>query len=475
MGWIIARNGHDKHLSSPSTHGLLIPMKTVIIGAGQVGYNLAEQLVLEKRDVVLIERDPTRAEFASAHLDCMVIRGEGNNMDDIRQAGTADADFFVAATDSDEVNIISCFLVGAEFERPTRIARVRNLAYLKTKMFANPHLGIDFVVNQETEAAKAIINTVRHGATTDVTVFENTKMELRKLFVDHRSFFRNKSLKKIKSSIEEPFLVAGIIREGDVIIPTGNTQVLENDHIYLAATEKSLETVLHKVGKVRSRLQHIVIVGGSAIGQYVAGYLAGQGYHIKLVDRDPIRCRELAESLPSVLVLHGDISDEGIFQDEQLGDSDLIITTTDNEELNILAAVYAKSQGAHRALSLVSKANYLTVAANLGIDATVSPKLSSVNTILRFLRRGNVRSVQTLFDGKTEVIEFTVTENSDVAGMALKDIRIPKNALILAVRRPDLDIIPDGNTNLNPGDVVMTFTKKNAIDKLERLFLDSDS
>jgi len=448
-------------------------MKTVIIGAGQVGYNLAEQLILEKRDVVLIERDPKRAEFAAAHLDCMVIRGEGNNLADLKQAGTGDADFFVAATDSDEVNIISCFLVGAEFEQPTRIARVKNLAYLKTKMFANPSLGIDFVVNQETEAAKAILNTVRHGATTDVTVFENTEMELRKLFVDSRSFFRNKSLRKIKAAIDDQFLVAGIIRNGEVIIPSGNTQVMENDHIYLAATEKSLENVLHKVGKVRSTLRHIVLVGGTAIGRYVAGYLSNQGYHVKLVDRDPERCRELAEALPKVLVLNGDISDEAIFQDERLGDSDLIITATDNEELNILTAVYAKSQGAHRALALVSKANYLTVAANLGIDATVSPKISSVNIILRFLRRGNVRSVQTLFDGKTEVIEFSVTETSDVVGLALKDIRIPKNALILAVRRPDADIIPDGNTILNPGDVVMTFTKKNAIDKLERLFLDS--
>jgi len=131
-------------------------MKTVIVGAGQVGYNLAEQLILEKRDVVLVEKDPERARYAAAHLDCMVIPADGNNLEEIRAAGLEDAQYFVAATNSDEVNIIACFLVGAEFPNLTKIARVRNLYYLKTSLFASRDLGIDFVVNQETEAAKAI-------------------------------------------------------------------------------------------------------------------------------------------------------------------------------------------------------------------------------------------------------------------------------------------------------------------------------
>lgn len=444
-------------------------MKTVIIGAGQVGYNLAEQLILEKRDVVLVERDPTRAEFASSHLDCMVLRGEGNNVEDLVRAGIETADYFVAATNSDEVNIIACFLVGSEYSRPTKIARVKNLYYLKTKMFANPDLGIDFVINQETEAAKAILTTVRHGATSNVTVFDNTAIELRKLFIDTHSFFRNKSLKKIKSSIADEFLVAGILRDGDVIIPSGNVQVHENDHIYLAATETSLDNVLHKAGKVYARLRHVIVVGGSPIGRYVATYLAKSGYHVKMVERDREKCRQMAEDMPGVMVLNGDISDEGIFQDEAIAETDLIITATDNEELNVLAGVYAKSLGTSRALALVSKANYLNLAANLGIDATVSPKLSSVNTILRYLRRGNVRSIQTLFDGRTEVIEFIIPEHSPVVDQPLKELRIPKNSLILAVKRSGKDFIPDGNTVFQQGDIVLAFTKKNALEKLEKL------
>lgn len=462
----------DRGLEDSGISCFTVAMKTVIIGAGQVGYNLAEQLILEKRDVVLIERDPTRVEFCATRLDCMVLGGEGNNIDDLRQAGLEDTDFFVAATDSDEVNIIACFLVGAEFENVTKIARVKNLYYLKTRMFASPHLGIDFVVNQETEAAKSILSTVRHGAVTDVTAFENTSMELRKLFIDRQSSFRNRSLKKIKGTMGEEFLIAGILRDGDVIIPTGNTRVLENDHVYLAATEDAMERVLKKAGKVGGRLRHIVVVGGSAIGRYVTGSLASGGYRVKLVERDSAKCLQLAEELPGVYVLNGDISDESIFQDERLSESDLIITATDNEELNILAAVYAKSLGTHRALALVSKVNYLNLAANMGIDVTVSPKLSSVNTILQFLRRGNVRSVQTLFDGKTEVMEFTISHDSSVVGTALKDLKIPRNSLVLAVRRPNADIVPDGHTVIMQGDVVTVFTKKNVIDKLEKLFAD---
>ncbi len=445
-------------------------MKTVIVGAGQVGYNLAEQLILEKRDVVLIEKDASRAEYAAAHLDCLVLHADGNNVEEIRAANLDDTQYFVAATDSDEVNIIACFLVGAEFPEIKKIARVRNLYYLKTTLFASPHLGIDFVVNQETEAAKAILDTVRHGAITDVTVFENTRIELRKLFIDANSSLRDKTLKRIKGDIRESFLIAGIIRDDGIIVPTGNTRIEENDHIYLVADEFTMDKVLEKAGKIKSRLRHVVVVGGSMIGRYVAGYLAGNRYAVRLVDRDEDKCRELAESLPDVLVLNGDISDESIFQDERLAETDLIITATENEELNILAGVYAKSKGAGRALALVSKPNYLNLAANLGIDATVSPKLSSVNAIVQYLRRGNIRSIHTLFDGRSEVIEFTLSDNNPVVETALKDLRIPKNALVLAIRRDGSDLIPDGHTVLKANDLVMVFVKKNAIEKLERLF-----
>lgn len=445
-------------------------MKTVIVGAGQVGYNLAEQLILEKRDVVLIEKNASRAQYAAARLDCLVLHADGNNLEEIRAANLDDTHYFVAATNSDEVNIIACFLVGAEFPEIKKIARVRNLYYLKTRLFASPHLGIDFVVNQETEAAKAILDTVRHGAMTDVIAFENTRIELRKLFIDAHSSFRNHTLKRIKGNIREDFLIAGIIRDDVIIVPTGSTRIEENDQVYLAAEESTMDQVLEKAGKIKSRLRHIVVVGGSAIGSYVAGYLARNRYDVRLVDRNEDKCRELAESLSDVLILNGDISDESIFQDERLAETDLIITATENEELNILASVYAKTKGAGRALALISRPNYLNLAASLGIDATVSPKLSSVNAIVQYLRRGNIRSIHTLFDGRSEVIEFSLSDNHAVVGTALKDLRIPNHALVLAIRRDDADLIPDGHTVLQADDLVMVFVKKGAIEKLERLF-----
>ncbi len=458
------------HLEKNPVSWFTETMKTVIVGAGQVGYNLAEQLIMESGDVVLIEKNASRAQYAAAHLDCLVLHADGKDLEEIRAANLEEADYFVAATDSDEANIIACFLVSAEFPKIKKIARVRSLYYLKTKLFASPHLGIDFVVNQETEAAKAILNTVRHGAITEVTVFENTRIELRKLFIDAHSSFRNQTLKRIKGNIRENFLIAGIIRDDGIMVPTGSTRIEENDHIYLVAEESTMDQVLEKAGKTKSRLRHVVVVGGSMIGRYVAGYLARNRYTVRLVDRDEDKCRELAESLSDVLVLNGDISDESIFQDERLAETDLIITATDNEELNILAGVYAKTKGAGRALALVSRPNYLNLAANLGIDATVSPKLSSVNAIVQYLRRGNMRSIHTLFDGRSEVIEFTLSDRHVVVGLALKDLKVPKHALVLAIRRGGADLIPDGHTVLQANDLVMVFVKKGAIEKLERLF-----
>lgn len=447
-------------------------MKIVIVGAGEVGYHIAEQLILEKKDVILIEKNPDQAKHAASKLDCIVIQGEGTSVDILKEAGIKTANIFIAVTSSDEVNMISCLVVASEFNVPTKIARVRNIEYTKTNIFSKSAIGIDFAVNPEIEAARAIINTVEQGATSGVFTFNDTDTQSRDVFIIEDSPLVGSSIKDISKLIPKDFIIAGISRKDEVIIPSGDTVIHANDHLFLVGSIKTVDKFLDKTGIKKRKLKKILIVGGGKTGSFVASHLAKRGRSITLIDKDYERCKTLSETYPDILIIHGDISDETIFEEEQLENNDLIVTSTEDEELNILTAIYAKTRGITRSVALVNKTNYLGMASNLGIDSTISPKMSSVNATLKFTRRGKIKSVYNIFDGKAEAIEFTTTENNRLNGKALKDLHLPANSLIVAVNRGHKNYIPDGNFVIEYEDNIIIFAKKNAVEELEEIFVD---
>ncbi len=317
---------------------------------------------------------------------------------------------------------------------------------------------------------KNIALTVQYGATSDIFLFEDSDIQLRDIFVDEDSFFCGKPMKDLKQELKEDFIIAGVLRDSDVIVPTGETILQDQDHIYIIATIRSFMQILKKTGTPHKKLKTVIVLGGGKIGRYVTEFLIKMGKQVKLVEKDYDHCKRLAADYPEILVLNADISDESLFDDENLASADAIVTTTSNEELNILAAVYGKSQGINRAVALVNKTNYLNLADNLGIDSTVSPKLSSVNAILKHIRRGNVKSVYKIFDGKAEVSEFYLHQDAPVAGKALKDIKLPSGSLILSVSRDGHSIVPDGNFQLQGDDSVITFCAKDTADSLQKFF-----
>lgn len=448
-------------------------MNIVILGAGVVGTQIADQLVSEGHDVVIIERNPERAKYVSSHVDCMVINEEGNNINTLKRAGIEKADFFLSVVDSDEINMIACGLVESEFNVPIKIARVRNLDYSKAKIFEKSFLGINYIVNSEVETARLIANTVVLGATSDVMLFENTDVQIRSYTINSKSYFNNKEVKNLKSSIsiKEKFLIAGIVRDNDIIIPSGDTKLIENDIVYLLAAQNTLTKLFIETGKKSEKFDRILIVGGGRVGKLVASYLIRTGRKITILDTNYDTCKTLSEKFPEALVLNADVSDEDIFEDEQLYNYDLIITTTNQQELNILAAVYAKSLGVRRAAALVNQSNYLPISNQLGIDITVSPKKSTVDAILKFIRRGNIKSVHSLFENKAEIIEFIIPDKSPLIGKSLKEITLPKNSLILTVLRNGVNEIADGNTVIQANDTIITIAKKSSIKNLEEVFL----
>jgi trk system potassium uptake protein TrkA len=464
-------------------------MKAFIVGAGAVGFQIARQLIAENRDVVVIERDATVAEYVNNRLDCMVVNDYGNNVEVLRRAGCDSADFFISVTGSDEINMIACAMASSEFERPRTIARVRNIDYSSTRMSRKSFMGIDYIVNPEIEAATALTRAIERGAMSDVMLFEETHVQIRSVTVDQNSIFRDKTLEEVSANVRVTFLVAVVLRQQDYIIPSGNTLIREGDVLYIVATEKNFEYLFSILGKHRQALNKVIIVGGGRIGTQVAEHLIymrkneGRVFRrlvnsmahapaksIKFVERDYAKCKQLTERFPEALTINADISDEGVFEEEHFQNSDLVVATTDNQEMNIVTAIYAKSMGIKRAVVLVNKASYVKVASNLGIDVAVSLKHSTVNSILKFIRSGNVRSVHSISDGKVEIIEISVDEQSRTAGKKIQDIKLPRNALIVSVIRNKEHIVPSGNFAIEPHDRLIVIANKEHIDFVQELF-----
>ena len=446
-------------------------MNIVIVGAGEVGTHIASQLVAEQKDVVIIEKDPECAAKASNMLDCLVITGEGSNVDILKQAGAENADIFIAATSVDEVNMISCFVAGSAFNTPVKIARVRNVDYMRGGLLKNSSIGIDYLVNPEIEAAFDIVQTVLHGASSGIFAFQGTNAQLRDFLVKDDSIFNGVLVKDIRSIIDQNFIIAGVLRNEMLHIPKGDFQILTGDHIYIVALGKSFNKILTRAGMTVDKLKRIVLVGGGLIGKHIAGMLIEDGKDVRIIEKDYERCKELSALYPEATVINGNISDQDVFEEENIAYTDAIITTTQSEELNILAGVYAKSKGVKRAVALIDKLNYTTLATNLGIDSCISAKLSSVDAILKFIRKGNIKNVYTIFEGQAEAIEFIVgSSNKNIIGKKIMDLKCPSGCLIIAVQRHRKTIIPTGSLVIEEGDSIITFAAHDEISRLEELF-----
>lgn len=465
-------------------------MSYVILGAGSIGFQLARQLIDEYKDVVLIEKDPEKAKRAANVLDCLVINEAGNKLDTLRKAGIGKADYFIGVTDSDEVNMIACGMVSGESGVPYKIARIRNLDYSGTQVVQKAFLSIDHIVNPEIEASRAITSVIERGSVSDVVFFEKGNLQMRSITVSGSSVFYNKSIEEIKGLVKTPFLAAVILRETHYLIPRGETVVRENDNLYLIATEESFESIFSQVGKKRMAPKKIVIIGGSTVGRYVAEHFLRKrrrGFFIfrkllqpfshtrkrrvNIIDSDYENCKRLAEQYPEAMVINADISDEGFGEEEQLADSDVVVATTDNQELNIVNAVYAKTLGAKRSIVLVNKSSYVQIASTLGIDVAISPIDSMVSSILRFIRTSNVRSVHSLSGGKVEVMELSMAVGSPAEDKRLKNLKLPRDTLILSVTRGEQDIIPDGELVLRSGDHIIVIARKESVPKIEKMLI----
>lgn len=465
-------------------------MKVVIVGAGAVGYEVARQLIDEKLDVVIIERDRDVAERTSARLDCMMVNEDATKYTALTQADIRTADIFISVTGSDEVNMITCGMVTGEVGDSIRtIARIRNIEYNRFRDRKGGFLGIDYVINPEFEAARSMLTSIHHGAMSDVLEFADTDVQLRSMVVPEGSRWTDRSLRDLSRMTERSFLVSLIVRDGEVEVPGGASRIQPGDVIYVAAREPDFDELLADLGTARRDFRRITIVGGGKIGQQLLEDLSGDsderpGFFarlfrarkerrrvIRVIDRDYRVCKMLSERFPQALVINADVSDEGAFEEEGFQESDLLCAVTGNQELNIVSAIYARRLGAGRVLALVNKLSYTQIAAQLGIDVSISLKQTVARSILRHVRTGIVRSVHSLSDGKLEVLQLAVAGGAPSVGRSLAELRLPQSSLVISVLRSGQARIPDGSLVIQPEDEVIAITSRDDSARVQRAFL----
>ena len=442
-------------------------MRTVIIGAGEVGSNTARMLSEEGHDVVLIEQDETLVERASEQLDALVIHGNGASPRLLAEAGIEKADLLVAASSSDEANIIACLAAKARGVSRT-VARIHNPDYYDPQEpFAEEMLGIDFVIHTEQMAAQEIKEALLVPGAINVETFAEDSIEVAEVILNEGSPAVGRTLRDLR--LPEASLVVGVVRRGEALVPRGDTVLERRDHVLLISGRRRIAEVVKSVTTDTEPVREVTIYGGGRIGLRLALALEKAGMSVRVIERDEARARYVASQLRRGFVLH----DEGISRDfllqERVDRSDAFVAVTGDDRANLLAAMYARQLGARMTIAGVSSGEFAPLADALGVDMTISPRMLAAEAILRFVRRGEIVDVALLESG-AEMIELRVPPHSRVTGRPLSEVGFPEGAIVAALLRDGDVVIPTGREILEPGDDAVVFTVEDAIEEVERLF-----
>ncbi len=446
-------------------------MKIIIVGAGEVGYNIASRLASESKQVVVIEKDPDLARVLFEDLDVQVVEGSGSSPVILTRAGVQDADILLAVTDSDEINLTACLVTHLLSPNTKKLARIRNTdfdSFHESFKKQIPH--IDTIINPEVEVVKTIRRLVDIPRALDTGEFADGKVRYIGIRIDAASNMAGMCLKDFHGRFgpSRP-LIAAIVRKEEVIVPRGYDFIYPEDLVYFVSHRDQLQETLELFGIQVRPVQSALIVGGGRVGARLARQMEEEGIQTRLIEADKTRCLALAEQMDKTVVLHGDGSDQKLFLEENLTHTDAVISVTDDDETNVLVSLLAKNLGVKNTVTRIGKSSYYPFLATIGIEKVVSPRLSAVSSILQNVRQGKVLSDISIFGERGEFIQAVALETSDITNRPLKDIKMPKGALLVCIIRNGDIIIPSGNSMVEPGDQIILFTVKQAVKKMEKL------
>lgn len=445
-------------------------MKIIIAGAGEVGFHLAKLLAYEKQDIVLIDVDQEKLDYASSHFDCATVKGSSTSYSVLEEANVKEVDLFIAVTSYEETNLTSS-IIAKKLGAKTTIARISNLEFfLKTDVLDLKTIGVDELISPESLAAREIKRLLAKSMVTDTFEFDEGMLTLLGITIDKNNQLKDKSLKETAYlNPDHDFVTAAILRNGKTLIPHGSSKFREFDHAYFIAQPDGVKKLLD-IGKSHlTSIKDVMIMGGSKIGFHAARRLS-KTYNIKIVEKSKERSYQLADELQDTLVVNGDCRDVELLKEEGIQDMDAFVAVTGNSETNIISCLLAKNLGVKKTIALVENMDYIHISQNIGVDTMINKKLIAANFISRYVRRGNIISLTGIHGTEAEIMEFVVPDRSKITKKDIKKLNFPKSAVIGGVIR-DGQVQPvTGDLKIQAEDRVVVLCLPECIHKVEEYF-----
>ncbi|MCK5875018.1 MAG: Trk system potassium transporter TrkA [Alcanivoracaceae bacterium] len=450
-------------------------MKIIILGAGQVGGTLAENLAGEQNDITVIDTDGARLAELAERLDIGTVTGRGSYPAVLRQAGAEDADMLIAVTNSDEVNMVACQVAYSLFRTPTKIARIRAAAYSqKEKLFGNDALPIDVIISPEQVVTDYIKRLIEHPGALQVVNFAGGRVQLVAVRAYHGGPLVGNAIRQLRKHMPNvDTRVAAIFRRNRPILPEGNTVIEADDEVFFIAARNDIRAVMSEMRRLEHNYKRVIIAGGGNIGFRLAKSIESR-YNVKIIERNEDRCQVLAEQLQHTVVMHGTGTDRDRLVKANIESADVFCALTNDDEANIMASLLAKRLGARKVMTLISNPAYVDLVQGHDIDIAISPQQATIGSLLTHVRRGDIVNVYSLRRGAAEAIEAVAhgdARSSKVVGKRIEDIDLPEGTTIGAIVRAEKVLIAHDHIVIEADDHVILFVMdRRRIRDVEKLF-----
>lgn len=440
-------------------------LNIIIVGAGKVGYNLVEHLSHEGHDITIIDQNPARIQDITNLYDIMGLVGNGASYTTQKEAGIEGADLIIAVTDSDELNLLCC-TIAKQFSDCASIARVRTPDYSREVGYLREKLGLAMIINPELEAAKEMARILYLPTALEINSFAHGQAEIVKFKIPKDNILDGMSVTELGATITNDILICGVERDNEVYIPNGLFMLKAGDILSVVSTRKNTRYFLNKIGFNTRQVKSAMIVGGGKSSYYLAEQLIHAGISVKIIERDKKRCELLSTLLPKAVVINGDGSNTELLKEEGLNEVEAFVPLTGIDEENVVLTLHAKQSSKAKVITKINRLGFSHVFNNLDLGSVIYPKYLTSETIIAYVRArtaasgSSIETLYHLFDARAEGIEFLVTEDSEVTGVPLRDMKLKKDLLISFIGRGDQIIIPTGNDVIQSGDTVMIVTKR---------------
>lgn len=446
-------------------------MDIIILGAGKIGTTLIESFIKEGHNIILVDVNPTSVEYCVNKYDINGVIGSGTERTSLTDAGVQTADFLIACTSTDEVNILSCVLAKKMGVKRT-IARVRDPQYFNEIDTLRDFLGIDYAFNPELQTALEIERVIKFPSAKTVESFASGKALLVEFDIVKDNPIIGKSIMEICKEYKNNVLF-GMVKKGEkVFIPKGDLVVEENDVLYIIGAEESIVNFSKKLKIFRPKSKSAFIVGGGKIAYYLAKRLLKAGVDVKIMEKEKNRCEFLSGELPNATILLGDGTDHNILEEEGLQNSDSCIMLTGMDEENVIISLFARMKGVEKIVTKVDRTIVSSMVKQFGLDTIISPKTVISSHIIKHVRETKLKdgeeinNLYMLHEG-VEAAEFTVKDTFEKINIPLKNLNIKKDVLVGGIVRNDEFILPSGNTEIQARDRVIIVSKENQINELK--------